>query len=622
MQRTASIELGQSPSPRRSRHFTSVGSVLALGALVACSAGSVEDHSNNAKGGSTASGTGGASASNMGTGGAHDAHGGSNSNGGASNAAGGAQAGGSANGGAAMGGASSGGASSGGAASGGRSAGGSSGGQSAGGRSNAGGSGNAGGSMARGGASNAGSGNVSGSSATGSDGCSGAANVTLSQVAVYQTVKIPVMQGGNEVAVASRKTDVVAGKDAMFRLFVTPGSGFSAHQLSGRIVVDNGGTVDTYYSKVNISTNSAEATLASTFQVTVPKDKITRTTQYYAEIADCGGNGGSGQGARFPASGSVALGARETGGLKIKVIPLSASSMVPDTSDNALSIYKNAFMAMYPITSIDISVGDTLQVSDAKDWTSMLDAVRSKRQTDKPAADVYYYGLLKPTNTLQQYCGQGCTAGIGYVVPQGSSSQVASQRAALGLAYADTTSAQTMVHEVGHNHGRNHAPCVQGGTIQGVDANYPYSNGAIGVYGWDTRTSALIAPERTDIMGYCNNKWISDYTYDAVLTRVATVNGAPMNALVPSELIHPWRVLLVDARGARWGTPIDEAIAPAGKAEPADVFDARGVRLTTVDVYRTEIADVDAFSFEVPPPSPGWASIQVKGAPALSYPAP
>jgi hypothetical protein len=460
---------------------------------------------------------------------------------------------------------------------------------------------------------------TTGSGGPAADGCQGLAqNLTLSQIAVYQTVKVPIMQNGAEVAVASRNTDVVAGKDAVFRLFVTVGSGFSARSLSGRVFVDNGGAVDMYSAKVTVSATSQEAQLASTFQVTVPKDKITRTTQYQVEIVECATGSGSLQTPRFPATGGAALGARETGTVKIKVIPLSANSMVADTSTTALATYKAQFMAMYPITSIDMTVGDTLTVPDATDWTAMLDQVRAKRQSDAPAADIYYYGFLKPTTTLAQYCGNGCTAGIGYVVA-GNSTQQAAQRAALGLAFADATSAQTMAHEVGHNHGRNHAPCVQGGTISGVDGNYPYTNGAVGVYGWDSRTSALIAPDRTDIMGYCNNKWISDYTYDGLLTRVATVNGAPMSVSIPLELVHPWRILLVDAKGPRWGIPVNDPAAPAGVAEMADVLDSAGQVIGKVQVFRTELSDVSAFSFEVPPPEAGWHAVQVQGAAPIAF---
>jgi hypothetical protein len=403
----------------------------------------------------------------------------------------------------------------------------------------------------------------------------------------------------------------------MFRLFVTVGSGWTGRELSGRITVDNDGVQTTYFTKKTVSATSTEATLDSTIQVNVPKDKITRTTKYFAEIVECATGSGTMQTPRFPASDSIALGVRQTGVLKIKVIPMTANGLSPDTGDTALGVYKALFLAMYPITSLEFSVGSNVNVSDDQDWEGMLDQIRAKRQSDAPTADIYYFGLFKPTATLREYCGSGCTAGIGYVP---SSATAASQRAALGLAFADATSAETMAHEVGHNHGRNHAPCVQGGSIAGVDGSYPYSNGAIGSYGWDQRTSKLIAPDRTDIMGYCNNKWISDYTYEGILKRVASVNGAPTTStIVPSELVHPWRVLLVGARGPRWGISIDEPMGPAGVAEPAEVLDASGQVIEMTTVYRTEISDVGAFSFEVPVPEPGWASVRVAGAAPIAF---
>jgi hypothetical protein len=300
------------------------------------------------------------------------------------------------------------------------------------------------------------------------------------------------------------------------------------------------------------------------------------------------------------------------------LIPINVNSMQPDLTDTGLAIYKALLLAMYPITTVEFTIGAVLNSSSATNWTGMLDQLRARRQSDAPAADIYYYGMMKPTATLRDFCGGGCTAGIGYV-PQGSGTQQASQRVAMGLAFADATSADTMAHEVGHNHGRNHAPCAQGGSIAGVDASYPHSGGAIGVWGWDNRSSKLVATDRTDIMGYCNNKWISDYTYQGILTRLATVNGAPPNEFIPSELVHPWRVLLLDAEGARWGVPIDEPVAPAGVAEGAEVLDASGQVIATVSVYRTEISDIGAFSFEVPVPEPGWHSVRVAGSAPLAF---
>jgi len=457
----------------------------------------------------------------------------------------------------------------------------------------------------------------------GPDGCSGQAQgLTLSRVVVYQTVSVPVMKDGAEIAAAARNTDVVVGRDSVFRVFVTPSAGFVARQLSARVYLQNDTALDTYSGKAMISGASQEATLASTFQIAVPKDKITSSTRYAVEVVECGAAGTGGVlSPRFPATDGATLAARVTGGLKVKLIPLSANSLTPDTSDTALAAYKAMMLAIYPITSLEFTVGDQLTVADAKDWPTMLDQIRAKRQADKPAADVYYYGLLKPAATLRAYCGSGCTAGIGYVVPgTGPATQLAAQRAALGLAYSDQASAETMVHEVGHNHGRDHAPCAQGGTISGVDPAYPYANAAIGVYGWDSRSGALIPPTYTDMMGYCDKRWISDYTYDGLLTRVAQLDATAMSELVvPASEVHPWRVALIDPRGPRWGIPITDAASPAGTAEQADILDATGAVATTITVYRTRIADVDAFSVEVPEPKPGWVSVRLAGAAPLAF---
>ena len=73
-----------------------------------------------------------------------------------------------------------------------------------------------------------------------------------------------------------------------------------------------------------------------------------------------------------------------------------------------------------------------------------------------------------------------------------------------------------LAHEVGHTLDLLHAPC--GGAL-GTEPDFPYSNGSIGVWGFDFRDSTLVSPEsRRDIMGYCYNKgWLSDYYFEKVI---------------------------------------------------------------------------------------------------------
>jgi hypothetical protein len=315
----------------------------------------------------------------------------------------------------------------------------------------------------------------------------------------------------------------------------------------------------------------------------------------------------------------VALGARETGLLKVHIVPVQANGMGPDTSTPGLQIYRDLLLAMYPITDLEFTVAAPLNAGYPIDWTGLLNDIASLRESDNPPDDVYYYGLLRPTDTLQQFCGGGCTAGIGYVVEGGGFGGEAAGRAAVGIGFGDNASAGTMAHEIGHNHGRNHAPCVQGGSIDGVDGDYPYDGATLGVWGYDARDMSLLDPdEGTDIMSYCDDQWVSDYTYQALVDRVADVNGA-LFVYTPPELLQMFHVLLLDGTYARWGKPHTRPALPSGTPEPAEIFDASGQLLTTIEVYRTAIGDIDAFSIQVPAPEPGWHAIKVRGANALPF---
>ncbi len=75
-------------------------------------------------------------------------------------------------------------------------------------------------------------------------------------------------------------------------------------------------------------------------------------------------------------------------------------------------------------------------------------------------------------------------------------------------------------HEIAHTRGRYHAEfCGAGG-----GAPYPYTTGRISpdltgataVYGFDITTRAIYPPSWKDVMTYCSNQWISDFTYEGI----------------------------------------------------------------------------------------------------------
>jgi hypothetical protein len=119
-------------------------------------------------------------------------------------------------------------------------------------------------------------------------------------------------------------------------------------------------------------------------------------------------------------------------------------------------------------------------------------------------------------------------------VSQSGTTAGSGHRAALGWDYIPSGSV-VAAHELGHSWARNHAPC---GGPAGVDPGYPRSDGRTGSYGMDVTTKKLESDTLGDIMGYCDPKWISDYTYRSVMSYLRAPSP-PILSSVASADIRP-----------------------------------------------------------------------------------
>jgi hypothetical protein len=387
-----------------------------------------------------------------------------------------------------------------------------------------------------------------------------ASGLTVTGVTVNQGVEVNVVKNG---APATKNAPIIAGRPGLVRVFVNPSSAFS-HALTGELTITTGGTPKTFTASLKPTTASTDANMGSTFNFTiVDGTEFGTDTTFLVQIKDPQGSGSGDTTAQYPNSGTAtALGVKNAGSVKINLFPIKFSSGggTPATGAIDVNAYQKIIMSLYPAATVTINVQSTLTytgaIPDAYDqsgaWEYLLSFMQKKRAAD-PTPDVYYYGAFAPTSSFASFCSSGCVAGLSGI-PSGPTNY--SQKASIGLAYGgDATdqqaTGQTMAHEVGHGHGREHSPTSQSvqycSTPSGVDPGYPYSYGGIGVWGWDIINLKAIDPTQYyDVMGYCEMDWISDYTYSALYSWVAADNGFDMMQSAPVT----YRQIFVKADGS------------------------------------------------------------------------
>jgi len=227
--------------------------------------------------------------------------------------------------------------------------------------------------------------------------------------------------------------------------------------------------------------------------------------------------------------------------LHLTVVPVVHQGQAPSIPNFAQTLWR-----IWPLQSIasetraPYTFSGTLGPSDGHAWSQLLDELRILRQTD--GSGRYYYGFVRVSYTSG-------IAGIGYI----------GYPVAVGWDYSQSAPA-VMAHELGHNFGRNHAPCGTDG-----DSSYPYPDGKIGAWGYDLASGALKDPNQYyDLMSYCDPQWVSDYNYEAVQSFLE--NNPPSPQSLPEEgLLFSGRI-----RGDEvvLNPPLRLRATPEGKPSP------------------------------------------------------
>jgi hypothetical protein len=256
---------------------------------------------------------------------------------------------------------------------------------------------------------------------------------------------------------------------------------------------------------LSVPLSADEGSLSSSWNVAVPKAFIQPNLSVSVEVDPANEVAESIEADNvFPASGApLPLEVRTTSTFSVRMVPIiqSVNGLKGNVTNANKAQFLTATMRIHPLASYDVDLRapytttapavDADNTNDA--WTKILNQLDALRIAD--GSSRHYFGVINPSYTSG-------VAGVGYI----------GGKVALGW---DRNGADWVAaHEWGHNWGRKHAPCGGAGN---PDVSYPYSGGSIGVYGFDVQSQTLKPPASSDLMGYCNNEWISDYTYEGVL---------------------------------------------------------------------------------------------------------
>jgi hypothetical protein len=328
-----------------------------------------------------------------------------------------------------------------------------------------------------------------------------------------------------------RTVPLVRDRDALLRVFVTANQ-VNAVAPGVRVRLYSNGTL------VSTSTISApgpvtpqtanEGDLGSSWNLVIQRSLIQPNLSILVDV-DPGNTVAEGNEAdnSFPTNGvPLPLDVRTTSAFSVRFVPVvtTGDGRLGNVTGSNMGQFLTTTMLMHPLAAYDADIHApynttttaTLQ-SDPSIWTTILGEINSLRAAEGNSRA--YYGVVNPNYNSG-------VAGIGYI------------GAPVAVGWDKLPSASGVAaHEWGHNWGRQHAPC---GGASNPDQAFPYAGGVTGTYGYDQSAGTIRLPTAHDLMGYCNNEWISDYTYTHVLDYRAAqpaVAGGLSQAVQPALLV-------------------------------------------------------------------------------------
>jgi hypothetical protein len=370
-----------------------------------------------------------------------------------------------------------------------------------------------------------------------------ATGIQIVDVTADQGVRIAIAQDATYVDPSDRNATVLQGRATVIRAFYATDPGFATRPIYGLLWLDHADdTSERYEAFVQASEPACDgspslyecrygepdgALLWRVEGVDVRPDTRYRIELY--EAAPGHEDDPSDAIPLFPTDGgSMEIGvAGSYMKMRVVVVPFyhdvgPACMPAPDLMEEfgtdvhgnprtVADLFRERLYAHNPVDEVEIIVHDVVSFDgNATQGLGLLQELQALRFQDGAPPEQYYYGVIHPCQGAPDFSG---IAQLG-----GPSPGEASQRVGWGVYHADPgTTADTFVHEIGHEQGRFHIACT--GDEAGPDETYPdHPEGDTESWGIDVMLDPVTIkpPSSHEYMSYCGPNWVSEWGWHLV----------------------------------------------------------------------------------------------------------
>ncbi len=346
-----------------------------------------------------------------------------------------------------------------------------------------------------------------------------ARGIALTHVDANQGVAVPITDADGEW-IAARTTSLIRHRPLMIRAFIDVVDDWQEREIEGRLHLRNaGGEESDLVTVQTVSADSSSMSAVNSFVWQLPAEAVEPGLEFQValfEVDDAMGDTPDPDPAPVhPLGGPELVGVEDwPAELRLTLVPVHSTfdgcALTADLNDEVVEEIRASVYTINPVQNVPITVADSpIEIAEAlTSGKQVTDALVDRRFADGAAPNEYYVGLYVG-------CGltlSGCMAGG---IPSEPTEESAYLRV-IAQRYQPPLTGASLATCLGLAQGRRRVLCS--GDEQGVDPNYPYEGGVIGVWGWNIEKNLIQPPEtRYDYLSSCSPRWVSDYTWRGIM---------------------------------------------------------------------------------------------------------